>query len=374
MNLQSTKKLLEELKTNPCSLQDEEPLFSWHANLLNINHRKCLLMMNDKTRYSILLYGMKAPDFKNAPNIIMDAIKDALQDEGIREDIITEYLSDAGKPVFGKTTSRGILTQLAQAAYLANCFSRTFKTGKLVQTGFNLYMGSYLFTISKELEYPIEVLLPELEKRYGKGKPVVQERAFQFLITLQLDKHKVWRRVIVPAGITFRKLHHIIQDAMGWKDSHLHEFTIIKDDKPIASITCDEETMHDTARMGHTAELDDQTLLAEYFPEYNQFIYLYDFGDDWEHRVLLEKIQDDYPYNYPICIEGEGACPPEDVGGETGFEDFLAAYNNPKHSGHKEAVEWAGIYNDQFDCRGVNFDLRYALIHHKHEEGGYEDE
>ena len=97
--------------------------------------------------------------------------------------------------------------------------------------------------------------------------------------------------------------------------------------------------------------------------------YVYDFGDNWEHTVKLEKIlprQEGIPY--PKCTDGKRACPPEDCGGSWGYEDFLKAITNPKHREHKEMLDWVGGSFDpeHFDIKEVVFEnpaqrLKYAL-------------
>ncbi len=91
------------------------------------------------------------------------------------------------------------------------------------------------------------------------------------------------------------------------------------------------------------------------------FIYLYDFGDGWEHRVTVEKtLPADPALKLPQCLGGANACPPEDVGGPPGYEDFLAAIRDPAHEEHDAMLEWCGVAFDPnaFDLEAVNETLR----------------
>ena len=181
-------------------------------------------------------------------------------------------------------------------------------------------------------------------------------RVYQFKISLEGIKPPIWRRIQVPEIYTFWDLHVAIQDAMGWEDYHLHQFEII------------DPSMEARVKIGIPSEigLDEETLpgwkekIAEYFSMDNKLaIYVYDFGDNWEHTIKLEEI---LPRNknvkYPICIAGKRACPPEDCGGIWGYEELLEAIKDPAHEEHEEMLEWIGGEFDpeHFDVKDVIFD------------------
>lgn len=180
---------------------------------------------------------------------------------------------------------------------------------------------------------------------------------YQFKITLLGVRPQIWRRIEVPETYTFWDLHVAIQDAMGWLDCHLHEFEIPKPG-----------TRHpDHIGIPGDEWGDDRTVLegwhvpiARYFTLKNPIaLYNYDFGDGWEHQVRLEAIVQPEPRRkYPRCLDGARACPPEDVGGVSGYWDFLKAIKNPKHPEHQELLEWAGGSFDpeRFDPTRVRFD------------------
>lgn len=166
-------------------------------------------------------------------------------------------------------------------------------------------------------------------------------QVYQFKITLKGIRPPIWRRIQVPSTYSFAQLHHAIQRAMGWYDEHLHEFRILRPDTgleaaiglPDANSFADEEVLDERRQK-----------IAKYFSLANpKALYIYDFGDDWEHMVVLEKILP--PGDgvvYPICITGKRACPPEDCGGVWGYAELLEVLANPAHPRHQELKEWVG--------------------------------
>lgn len=101
--------------------------------------------------------------------------------------------------------------------------------------------------------------------------------------------------------------------------------------------------------------LEHHVKLSEYIPEVTQLKYLYDFGDNWEHYIEVEKVIRDYDTYHPVCVEGEGDTPPEDVGGRPGYSEYFKAINDPEHPDHQEISRWGQI-NDRrkFDIEMVN--------------------
>lgn len=172
----------------------------------------------------------------------------------------------------------------------------------------------------------------------------LSDRVYQLKITLRGSKPPIWRRVIVPATFHLYKLHQVIQAAMGWDDSHLHQF-IIGDEYYSIPSPDDWEPVIDERRYALTR-------IAPY--ENMKFVYEYDFGDSWEHIVLVEKIlPTEAGRQYPICIKGKRACPPEDVGGVWGYENFLEALGDPDHEEHESYLEWI---DGEFDAEAFNLE------------------
>jgi hypothetical protein len=160
---------------------------------------------------------------------------------------------------------------------------------------------------------------------------------YQLKITLRDIRPPIWRRVQVPNDITLGQLHWIIQATMGWTNSHLHSFTI--DDEEYGMIL--PELGFDDEFVVHDENLTnlDQIIPGEKF----KFPYLYDFGDSWEHEILVEKVLlIDPTQTYPTCLKARRACPPEDCGGIWGYAEFCETIQNPDHEDHESMLEWIG--------------------------------
>lgn len=149
-------------------------------------------------------------------------------------------------------------------------------------------------------------------------------------VTLRGSKPPIWRRIVVPSDITLGHLHGILQDTMGWDDSHLHEFTI------------DDISYADPDMVEDFDEDETQTLLADVAPTPGKrFRYMYDFGDSWDHEILVEAVSAPDPgMTYPACLTGKRACPPDDVGGIWRYNYLVSVMADPNHPDYKETKEW----------------------------------
>jgi len=186
----------------------------------------------------------------------------------------------------------------------------------------------------------------------------MSKNVYQFKITLLGIEPPVWRRIQVPESYTFWDLHVAIQDSMGWRDCHLHQFTLAKPSTggvhEIGIPGDDDFSMGESVLPGWKQKI------ASWFTMNNsEAEYVYDFGDDWEHTIVLEKILPaEENVRYPICIKGERACPPEDCGSIPGYEDLCEVMKNKDGEEYQEMFEWlGGEYDpDHFCVEDVRFD------------------
>jgi hypothetical protein len=183
---------------------------------------------------------------------------------------------------------------------------------------------------------------------HSASKP---QEIYQIKVTLLDTDPPIWRRLLVPADLTLEQLHYVLQLAMGWEDCHMHEFRIGQQrfgtPDPMETAFGGSRTASErTARLWNV--LGRAGIKA---------VYTYDFGDSWDHRIVVEKRLPPEPGRaYPACLAGERHAPPEDCGGIPGFYNLLEAIRNPKHEEHEELLNWVGggFDPDAFSVDEVN--------------------
>jgi len=180
----------------------------------------------------------------------------------------------------------------------------------------------------------------------AKGNDVVSLK-----VTLRGAKPPIWRRLLVRPETKLDDLHDAIQGAMGWMDGHLHAFDI------------GGRQYGPPDESGELEVADERRLTVGGAIQSGgaRFTYTYDFGDDWEHIVEIEKTLPAEPGKaYPMCIAGKRACPPEDCGGVWGYEELLDILGNPKHPERAERLDWLGRDFDPEDFSAEAADARLA--------------
>src|SRR5712692_1369899 len=176
---------------------------------------------------------------------------------------------------------------------------------------------------------------------------------YQINVTLRDSRPPIWRRIQVRSDITLAKLHRILQCVMGWEDTHLHEFVIQGEHYGVPD--------QDDAEPPKARD-ERKYRLGDLVPgERSQLAYTYDFGDYWQHVLVIENtLPPQEGIRYPVCLAGARACPPEDVGGISGYDNFLQALKDPDHPEHQEFLDWIGGTFDpeEFDVDQINQKLR----------------
>jgi len=175
--------------------------------------------------------------------------------------------------------------------------------------------------------------------------------SLQLRIELLEVEPSVWRRIVVPEDITMADLARILLAAMGWNNSHQHLFRVGDE----AYGTADDDAPED--------EIDESEVsVSETLGGHERFAFDYDFGDGWEHEVVIEK-RTPSSVEFAECLDGQNACPPDDVGGPGGYEDFLAALADPALEAHDAYLEWIGGSFDpsRFELDAVNAELRLVV-------------
>ena len=260
---------------------------------------------------------------------------------------------------FWESLPPGVPEMLLGNVFCGNCrcsvqivdYSGEMDGGDLVLRGTCATCGG---PVARLVEAP-ETPYPDMEPCAGSAQA---ERFYLLRVSLVDAEPEIWRRFMVPGSITLDRLHDVLQIVMGWQDYHMHEFTVGK------------------KRYGASADgFNADGCLAEggfrlaglVRQKGRSFSYLYDFGDSWEHEVLVEESRfHPVDIHYPLwCLDGAGACPPEDVGGLPGYGEFCRVMADRRHGAHRQYREWygdrqrkGGGFDPAFvDLEGVNDDL-----------------
>lgn len=174
--------------------------------------------------------------------------------------------------------------------------------------------------------------------------------ALSVKVTLRDLKPAIWRRIVVARTMTLGRLHDAIQAAMGWDDAHLHAFVI-----------GDRQFGDPDQRLDGASDENRMTLDRLVRSGVSRFVYTYDFGDGWDHAVLIEKrAPKSEGLALPACVAGERGCPPEDCGGVWGYADLLDVLADPQHPERAERLAWLG--GDAFDPEAFDIGTADAAL------------
>lgn len=353
MQIALTKKLATAIGVKPAAADESEnSLFCWTANWTNtFENRKedMVVIVNNATRFTVAIYGVKRNHFKNIEHKMIDAIKNTLLTMNLNPALVDEYITRAGDITYVSNHDRKMTAQvnrqgLDAAFVIGRAVNKSRGSLKFEDTlgsaiskgpvGYGASHEDGFIPARKMIEAPSELT----------GHPAYKYRALELLVTLDLEIYKATRRFIVPADISFERLHKVLQKVFDWNDCHLYDFAVLNGKgKPLMRLVADEEGLSydDNAVLmhGHT--------LPEYLTEADSIVYTYDMGDSWEHEITLVRIIDEHDQESPYLLEAIGQAPPEDVGGVGGFIDFREIMMNPDHPDYAETKEWAGYWSPE---------------------------
>ncbi|MCH1981311.1 plasmid pRiA4b ORF-3 family protein [Ruminococcus sp. OA3] len=189
-------------------------------------------------------------------------------------------------------------------------------------------------------------------------------KAYQLKVGIKNAKPPVWRRVVVPAGITFSQLSIILNQTMGWSGYHLFRFEMRNS---FAMIQEDDEDFTESMLSNDEYCLDaSETFIDTLVEQEDWFTYYYDFGDDWRHKITVEAVLPDYEKSAPCVLKYKGNCPIEDSGGLYGYYECLDIMNDPQHPQHDEMQEWAreqGYESYDMDAVNKEFKANFHVIY-----------
>ncbi|SDN64707.1 plasmid pRiA4b ORF-3 family protein [Bacillus sp. OK048] len=355
MLIQCTKSLLDQLGIKNSELYSPEgheqfpnSFMAWHANIATIDRKKAIVLMNNETRYSIVIYRPSKKDYSKINELIREAISTALRMEGVRKEVIEAYMETAGEITFSKTASRSMVAKMNNAVREIEFMQEYLDEKIRIQRYISIITGRFIQLSGNDPGfYPIEKMLKCLSLILGQEdheivEDVLEIELYQLKININLKGHEIWRRVLVPSTYSFRHLHNIIQTVFDWHNAHLHEFVVEREDRKDLKIVMDDdpETMEYLDFDAFEIRQERFVGLEEIFTTYGEVVYEYDFGDSWEHTITLEKVVKSNEFRATF-VEGIGERPPEDVGGEGGYEEYLRIIADANHPEHEDMNTWA---------------------------------
>lgn len=389
MILRLSQKLAKKLKTGSLSPlpPDENPYADWSANLFTADRTQYILFTNTKSLYSVVMYGKGITDNSLFIRRALENLREFMEDDG-QASVYQRLIAPAtGSLRFGKALNRSVTGSMNDMIFHAKYWliegelSPCDVSFKLNEIPMSALKGpeSECYGIPRdafqlladdgeathEFSEPQQAPSAAPPTRAKASRPAsnvssipVSERLYQFKITLLDYRPPIWRRIQVK-DCTLDKFHERIQTAMGWTNSHLHQFEVggaVYGDPELIDQDFDECFYYDSTI----------TRLSEIIPKDGKrfrFKYEYDFGDGWEHEIWFEGcLRAEKAARYPVCLEGERACPPEDVGGVWGYPEFLAALADPHDERHDEYLEWAGPFDPEaFDAEKATKRMRRGL-------------
>lgn len=355
MLIQCTKALLDKVKISPSELKSPEgyeelprALTAWQANLVNIDRRKAIVLMNNATRYPVVIYRPRPKDFARMKGLIREAIIVALRMEGICETVIDRYMAAAGEIEFSKTTNRSMIARLNRTVYEVGAMQDCLDESTLIQRYISISAGRLLQgSSSNDYFVPIKKMIECLESYLdedGNGicQSVLDVELYQLRVQIEIEGFDIWRRVLVPSVLSFLHLHDVIQTVFDWHGYHLHMFKARRQGSKVKQIVMSEdlETLQ-WFDVDSCDILDERfTALKDIFPDHEEVTYTYDFGDSWNHTITLEKTVRSNAFEVTY-LDGRGERPPEDVGGIGGYMEYIRVMADDTDPEYENMKAWA---------------------------------
>jgi hypothetical protein len=341
--IRGTKKLRD--RVNSAHLVDGEEsttaLGDWFANALFWRPQVALLVSSRTLLPVFMELAPAATLLDRAPT----AIEAVLRRHGVDETFLATERKAMSEVRIAPTNDRRVVGVMNELAFHGEWL---FKEGQHDLEGLSLRMSSLIIgkldegspdralaaflggsePLAKVIAFPGERSAPAPSPR-----PSVSADVFQLKVTLLDTKPPIWRRVLVDGGGTLDHVHEVIQAAFGWWNYHLHEFEVGRTRYGLPNPEADWNPPRDERR----------TRLDAIAGEGSSFRYTYDFGDGWDHKIVVEKVLPAGSIQtVPACIDGRRACPPEDCGGTWSFRELLEILADQAHPEHDERREWLG--------------------------------
>ena len=384
MLIQCTKKVLDRLHVNSKLAAPAENVagdfYCWHANIITTDRRKVLIFVNNSTRLTVICYRPKPSVYKKLNEYLAAGIRELFSALGVHSDVIEQYLQKAGAVQISSSGTRSQIARMNKVAEDVAWHSPFFREDQELQTGVSVEMADMPMSEGKTYMVSQERLYEDLCRMMGL--PTEKEhwdqvrscRSYVLKVTLDLENYKIFRTIEAPVYSKFFQLHEAIQKTFGWFGYHLHNFTFYDGEaipgrsrmyygmkrRIVITDYEDPEAQHYFETGEQELYSDRQLMLYDLFEDSGSCVYSYDFGDGWEHVVTVEERKQKGGSTNFTLLEKDGERPPEDVGGEGGFEEFMCIMNDPDDLEYENMKRWAEITRAKEESvEEINRNLRW---------------
>lgn len=344
------KKLSTAMKVDPIPMEETvNPLFNWTAHWTNTWDDKptpdLLVLVNHATRFTVVLHEVKKKDLKNIHHRIKDAMRNTLLAMHFHEDLVDAYMKAQGEVTFAKKYNPRITSWATHAGFDTAIYigRNQYVLSGTPQDTLGTEVSTRIVNYGndpKDAYYPYKAMRDALSALTEMAP--YKTRAFELQVTLDLEKYTATRTILVPANLSLRKLHHILQHTFDWRHEHLYEFSLVEEEtgKVLETLVEDTQYFEDLS----TVQSLEGVKLSDYLPTHRHLRYVYDFGDYWVHEIQLLKVHEAYEGELPYLLSLEGEAPPENVGGVGGFLHLLDVLANPQDEEYEDYKDWVGYW------------------------------
>ena len=341
MQLGCTKKLRDFIGrdgTAPESTADS--FYCWSASLVTVNRRKVIVVMHDDSQCGFILYGVTQKTLKNLEDMLLQGMRQMLERAHLTPQIIEHYLADCRKQIlFTSTRNRSVVARLNGYCERVQIFDALIRPGAIHQTHMLSWLNRYLVRQGEEYLEPYEILYAGLRQHYPE-----QEILCVPMVTLDvaLLETACVRRIQIPKYSTLEQLHRTVQNAFAWQEEHLHCF-FSEEGKRMEAMCPDYAFLAEEDEWGQmdTGMMERFVTLEDVFQNRKSIFYVYDYGDDWRHRISLVGEEIKTAFEPVRCVLATGIAPPEDCGGPSGYQELRRILQNPRDEEYEETKAWA---------------------------------
>lgn len=341
-----TKKVQELFHVDNLNNYPEKDERMWHVTVEPYEKKRLFIFTHVTTSYTLIFYGLKTKYLKNIDLYFKESLKKALVFDGFTPAAADAFIEHQGSVSFGKTNNRSIISNTTQRKFSAYGFLDHISLDdvfqKITSHRVNQMLGIGYKTPRELMEELIQTLLDITSSYVG----------YELDINIDLEDDHVMRRIIVPNHYTLDDLHSVIQKVFGWKNMHLHEFINMKNNKSYTPLYDDID--------GFELSLNSKSMsLNDAFDTFDEWVYTYDFGDDWKHHIFCRmSIHQNEPIR-TLCTQFEGENIPENVGGVPGYHTYKKIMSDINHNEYNSYKNWLkAIEYEPFNHLLVNMSLR----------------